>query len=79
MIDYDEFKEIAASNTFIEKTNLGQFKSQRFAMELFQRYDADGGGTAGWRRRGPLPAPPPPPKSARGPCMRVVEPERVGG
>lgn len=45
MIDYDEFKEIAASNTFIEKTNLGQFKSQRFAMELFQRYDADGGGS----------------------------------
>ena len=79
MIDYDEFKEIAASDTFIENTNLGQFKSQRFAMELFQRYDADGGGTAGWRKRGPLPAPPPPPKSARRPCMRVVEPERVGG
>lgn len=41
MIDYDEFKEIAASNTFIEKTNLAQFKSQRFAMDLFQKYDAD--------------------------------------
>lgn len=79
MIDYDEFKEIAASNTFIEKTNLAQFKSQLFAMDLFQKYDADGGGTAGWRNRGPLPAPPPPPKSARGPCMCVVEPERVGG
>jgi len=45
MIDFDEFKDIASSDTFSAKTKPGQFKSQRFAMDLFQRYDADGGGS----------------------------------
>jgi len=38
-IDFDEFK------LFISKTQRQVFKSQRFAMDLFKRFDVDQGGT----------------------------------
>ena len=43
---------------FISKTKQKTFKSQRFAMELFQRFDIDEGGTTGWPKKKPLPCAP---------------------